>query len=282
MGVVLHVDPDAFLACAEPLLARNPAARAFVTAWTRGWREAAKRPPAVTYVATCAIDDAHALALMREGPMVIENSDAAPAAAIAEDVAAKGVAVDHVVGEHAACAAFAQAWRACTGRSHVVAIQMRHHMLTELSPAPAAPGAMRAARDEDLPWLVEHSLLFAQDAHLPDSPEHVITLVERRHAQRRFRIWDVGERVAFAASVDAGPVYGRIGLVYTVAAHRRRGYAAALVAAAVREQLAAGKERLFLTTDVANPTSNALYARLGFRPVSDVYRFDFLPAIART
>jgi RimJ/RimL family protein N-acetyltransferase len=280
MGVIQHADPDAFLACAEPLLARNPAVRAFVTAWTRGWREAATRPPAVTYVATCALDGAHALALMREGPMIIENSDAAPAAAIAEDAAAKGIAVDHVVGEHAACTAFAQAWFARTGRGHVVAVHLRHHMLTELHPAPAVPGAMRVARDEDLPWLVERSLLFAQDAHLPDRPEHVIALVERRHAQRRFRIWDVGERVAFAGSVDAGPADGRIGIVYTVPAHRRRGYAAALVAAAVREQLAAGKQRLFLTTDVANPTSNALYARLGFRPVSDAYRFDFLPAVA--
>ena len=117
-----------------------------------------------------------------------------------------------------------------------------------------------------------------REAQLPERPEQVIALVERRHAQRRFRIWDTGVRVAFAASVDAGKADGRIGLVYTVPEHRRRGYAAALVAAAVREQLAEGKQRLFLTTDAANPTSNAIYARLGFQPVSDAYRFDFLPA----
>jgi RimJ/RimL family protein N-acetyltransferase len=281
MGVVQHADPDAFLAGAEPLLARNPAVRAFVTAWTRGWRDAvATRPPVVTYAATCAIGAAHGLALLREGPVVIENSDADAAVALAADLAAKRIGVDHVIGEQAGCVAFAGAWQALTRRGHVEAMHLRHLMLTALDPAPPTPGAMRHARDDDLPWLVEHSLLFAQDARLPDRPDQVITLVERRHAQRRFRIWEAGGRVAFAASVDAGAADGRIGLVYTVRTHRRRGYAAALVTAVVREQLAAGKQRLFLTTDAANTTSNAIYARLGFRVVSEAYRFDFLPAAA--
>ena len=283
MTVVRHTDPDAFLAAAEPLLARNPAVRAFATAWARGWRDTAEaRSSLATYAATCSIGDTHGLALQREGPVVIENSDAPAAAAIAADLSARGIEVSHVVGEHAGCVAFADAWQRLTQRGHTVAMHMRHHMLTELHPAPQTRGAMRAARDADLPWLVEHSLLFAQDARLPDDAEHIITLVERRYAQGRFRIWDAGGPVAFAASVDAGGSDGRIGLVYTMRAHRRRGYAAALVTAVVREQLAAGKQRLFLTTDVANPTSNAIYARLGFRPVSDAYRFDFVPVPAGT
>ena len=41
-------------------------------------------------------------------------------------------------------------------------------------------------------------------------------------------------------------------------------YATALVAHVSRELLSRGKRKLFLTTDVANPTSNAIYARIGF------------------
>ena len=279
LRVVQHDDPDSFMAAAEPLLARNAAVRAFVNVWAVGWREASDADgSAVTYAATCSDGTIHGLALMREGPLVIENSDAAAAAAIAEHLARKGTVVDHVVGERAGCEAFARVWEARLRRRHAIAMQLRHHMLTELHPPPATPGAMRAARDDDLPWLVLHSLLFAREAQLPDRPEHVVALVERRHAQRRFRIWEAGARVAFAASIDAGPLDGRIGLVYTVPEHRRHGYADALVAAVVREQLQAGRRRLFLTTDAANPTSNAIYARLGFSPISDAYRFDFLPA----
>ena len=279
LHVVRHHDPDTFITAAEPLLARNPAVRAFVSMWAAGWRDASDADgPLVTYAATCSDGERHGLALKREGPLVIENSDAEAAAAIAEDLIRTGMVVDHVVGERAGCEAFAEVWQARLRRGHDVAMHLRHHMLTELHLPPATQGAMRAARDDDLLWLVEHSLLFAREARLPDRAEHVVALVERRHAQRRFRIWDAGARVAFAASVDAGVLDGRIGVVYTVPEHRRRGYAAALVASVVREQLQAGRQRLFLTTDVANPTSNAIYARLGFKPVSDAYRFDFLPA----
>ena len=41
-----------------------------------------------------------------------------------------------------------------------------------------------------------------------------------------------------------------------------------------------GKERLFLMTDLANPTSNAIYARIGYRALSDFWHFDFVPAPA--
>ena len=57
---------------------------------------------------------------------------------------------------------------------------------------------------------------------------------------------------------------------------RGRGYATALVAALSRELLERGKRKLFLTTDVANPTSNAIYARIGFRAESDDCGFDFI------
>jgi predicted GNAT family acetyltransferase len=52
------------------------------------------------------------------------------------------------------------------------------------------------------------------------------------------------------------------------------------VAALARELLAAGKQRLFLTTDVANPTSNAIYARIGFVAENDECHFDFVDASA--
>lgn len=49
-----------------------------------------------------------------------------------------------------------------------------------------------------------------------------------------------------------------------------------LVAALSSELLDRGKRALFLTTDVTNPTSNAVYARIGCRPLSDQYQFDFV------
>ena len=65
--------------------------------------------------------------------------------------------------------------------------------------------------------------------------------------------------------------------MYTLPRHRGRGYATTLVGAMVRQCLGAGVQRVFLVTDLDNPTSNGVYARLGFRPVSDQVRIDLGP-----
>jgi predicted GNAT family acetyltransferase len=57
--------------------------------------------------------------------------------------------------------------------------------------------------------------------------------------------------------------------VYTPPEHRRRGYATALVADLSRHALRTGAERCMLFTDLANPTSNRIYARIGYRRCGD-------------
>ena len=45
-----------------------------------------------------------------------------------------------------------------------------------------------------------------------------------------------------------------------------------------RAALNAGAREVVLYTDLANPTSNALYQRLGYRPVEDRVLMSFAPA----
>ena len=67
----------------------------------------------------------------------------------------------------------------------------------------------------------------------------------------------------------------RVSPVYTPPERRRQGFAGAVTAAVSQAALDAGAEHVVLFTDLANPTSNALYQRLGYRPVEDsvVLRF---------
>jgi predicted GNAT family acetyltransferase len=69
----------------------------------------------------------------------------------------------------------------------------------------------------------------------------------------------------------------RVGPVYTPPELRRRGYAAAVTAAISRAALDAGASAVLLFTDLANATSNALYQRLGYRPVEDRIELSFSP-----
>jgi predicted GNAT family acetyltransferase len=135
---------------------------------------------------------------------------------------------------------------------------------------------VRVADPGDLPWLIEWQNAFIVEVGIPDSPERITKTMAKRVERGDFWIWDDGIPVAFVGFNDAAPEFARIAPVYTLPDRRGQGYATALVAALSRELLRRGKERLFLTTDLANPTSNAIYARIGFRPENDDCHFDFV------
>jgi predicted GNAT family acetyltransferase len=66
--------------------------------------------------------------------------------------------------------------------------------------------------------------------------------------------------------ISAGMI--RLGPVFTPVERRSQGYGGAVTAAvsAAAQQLA---DEVLLFTDLTNPVSNAIYQRLGYRPVHD-------------
>jgi predicted GNAT family acetyltransferase len=89
-------------------------------------------------------------------------------------------------------------------------------------------------------------------------------------------IWDDDGPVSLVGANP--PVAGvvRIGPVYTPPEHRRRGYAGHAVAEVSRRALQAGASRCMLFTDLANLTSNKIYAEVGFRVFGDWEEHEFL------
>ena len=90
-------------------------------------------------------------------------------------------------------------------------------------------------------------------------------------------VMPAGTRLLLPASI-AGLPYNRgmvrVGPVYTPPEHRRRGYGAAVTAAASQHALDAGAVQVVLFTDLANPTSNSVYQRIGYRPGDDFVELD--------
>ena len=159
---------------------------------------------------------------------------------------------------------------------HRLRVRLRQHALTAVDDVPGAPGAPRVAGLADIEWLIDVHVAFIAEVGIPDPPERVREFMPQRVARGDFWIWYDGDRVAYAGFNDAAPDFARIAPVYTIPGVRGRGYATALVADLSRELLARGKRKLFLTTDIANPTSNAIYARIGFRAENDDCGFDFV------
>jgi predicted GNAT family acetyltransferase len=101
-------------------------------------------------------------------------------------------------------------------------------------------------------------------------PANIDRVVDDRIGYGGLTLWRVdGEPVSMAGATR--PIDGtvRVAPVYTPAHLRGRGYAGAATAAVSRQALDAGASEVLLFTDLANPTSNALYQRIGFRGVED-------------
>jgi predicted GNAT family acetyltransferase len=81
--------------------------------------------------------------------------------------------------------------------------------------------------------------------------------------------------MAGVSRVEAGML--RVLAVYTPKDLRGHGYAGAVTSAVSRAALDGGAEHVVLFTDLANPTSNALYQRLGYRPIEDRTVMEFKP-----
>lgn len=279
MSVVYHTDPRAFAEAARAVAARSISSQAFVTLWCGGFERQPPAPGVPLLLATARVGGALALAMQYgANPVLVERSDPDAVRAIANALADEGRAVPGVQGAPAACDAFALAWRERTGRGHVERVRLRNHALTGVATVAMPPGTARVAAAGDRAWLVAASEAFADEARVPRAPQGTERYVRERLAAGRFRVWDDGGIVAYLGvhGPDAG--FARIGPVYTVPERRARGYGTALVAEASRELLARGAKHVFLLTDLANPVSNAIYARVGYAPVDDMVGYDFVDA----
>lgn len=137
-------------------------------------------------------------------------------------------------------------------------------------PVPAGRARVAAAPDRDLlcRWYQE----FLDEIGEPDGD--VAGAVDDRLSYAGITVWEV-DGVPVSMAAHTRPVAGavRVGPVYTPPDARRHGYAAGVTAAVSAGALGLADDVL-LFTDLANPTSNGIYRRLGYVPVHDRWRCE--------
>ncbi|MEU2251265.1 GNAT family N-acetyltransferase [Streptomyces sp. NPDC019224] len=179
-------------------------------------------------------------------------------------------------------AAFAEAWRVRTGVEPRLHERLRLYRLGELrrpEPAPEGRGRVADARDRELVarWYAE----FVRDIGA-GSAQDPGSWADAHIAGRRVTLWEapggVPVSMAGVTPLVAGQI--RVAPVYTPAGLRGRGYAGAATVRATLAALAEGAAEVVLFADLANPTSNGLYQRIGYRPVTDFAVYDLTGAAA--
>ncbi|MFD3873124.1 GNAT family N-acetyltransferase [Streptomyces sp. NPDC058623] len=150
---------------------------------------------------------------------------------------------------------------------------------TLAAPHPLPPGRARAAREADLPLLLEWVTEFNREVDSPGTASP--TALRDRISYGGFLLWEhAGTPVSVAGFSRPIGSASRIGPVYTPPGERGRGYAAGVTHAATEGARAAGATEVLLFTDLANPTSNGVYQRLGYVPIDDRLHLEAVSAAA--
>ncbi|MFF4726696.1 GNAT family N-acetyltransferase [Streptomyces mirabilis] len=197
--------------------------------------------------------------------------------ALAARLADEGYSFPGIGGPVDTAAEFAAAWERHAGaRAQLRRSERLYRLGTLTPPTPVPPGRARVAGESDhalvARWYSEFAGIFERNER--QDPDR---WAESRLAYGGVTLWETpdGTPVAMAGATPliAGQI--RVAPVYTPAPLRGRGYAGAATAEVSRAALATGADEVLLFTDLANPTSNGLYQRIGYRPVADFAVYDF-------
>ncbi|HKP30483.1 MAG TPA: GNAT family N-acetyltransferase [Gemmatimonadales bacterium] len=192
--------------------------------------------------------------------------------ALSRDAHEASLVIDAVLGPDPTVERFATDLAALRGQRTELRMRQRiHELTTVVAPSRRPAGRLRLAVESDTSRVAEWLAAFQVEIGEPAPTNRAATY---RIGAKELFLWDDGQPRSMAGW--SGPTtHGiRVNAVYTPPQLRGQGYASMTVAALSQLLLDRGYRFCCLYTDLANPTSNAIYKRIGYEPISDssVYR----------
>jgi predicted GNAT family acetyltransferase len=273
--VRIHDSVDEFREIAEPLYRRDPIANTIE----------------LTLLAAGAFpDDSLLLTMWSDGtpvgaalqtppyPLACNAIPIGVAGAVVTELVTQRPDLSAVRGDRSTAMAFADEWRAITGREARVSTEERLYRLGTLRAPENVSGTTRLASDDDRDLLAVWVHWFFTDAFGSGRNRDGETFVDdANQVGHRFVLWELeGAPVSMAMLRVPAAGVSRIGPVFTPRDQRGNGYGSAVTAAACALAHRGGTPDVVLFADLANPTSNAIYQRIGFEAVADSVRIDFV------
>ena len=271
MDVIRHTDVHGFADRAMPLFEADPVRHTIALTLMTGLREAA--PDDVLMITV--EQGGHTIGCAFRSPpwasMLVSALPVETHQAVVDFLLRERIPLGGVSGPRDVADSLMPLWTRTTGQAPDFTMGLRLHRLVEFVP-PVVPGHIRHAVEDDIPLLGAWWDAFSREEHGPVGSDGVQEVSKAfANGGRRFGIWtdEHGEPVSMAGG--SPPLHGmsRIGPVFTPKEHRGRGYGSGVTAAMTRWALDQGAEEILLFTDVANPVSNAIYHRIGYRPVME-------------
>jgi uncharacterized protein len=275
LSVVRHASAAELLAVAEPWLLRTEAENNVILGVARRYRDAGIGGD--RYWASLHRGDEVVGCAMRTPPNPLAITEIPPGAIepLIADLHQVYGALPGINGPAQAAERFALLWCATTGTASRLKIRLRAHALTKVNgPDRGVAGRLRRADVSEQLLIREWVARFLEETDIFE-PRSTNEVADRMLVAGQLFVWDDAGPKCLVGSTRDTPNGGCVNSVYTPEVYRRRGYATAAVAALSRQLLAAGKTFCCLYTDVSNPTSNAIYRRIGYVPLREDVQIEF-------
>jgi len=187
-----------------------------------------------------------------------------------------GIQLTGVNGRDDASDLFAERWGTLTGQKVKLDMSLRAYELRQVIPPRIPEGTFRHASKDESEVIISHFKAMHDEIMGDTEPMPNTTSILKVIDQGRVCIWErEGKLVTMAIKGRATSHGMTVSGVYTPPEERKKGYASACVALLSQEILDEGCEFVNLFTDLANPTSNAIYQAIGYRPLCDFHKYSF-------
>ncbi len=190
-----------------------------------------------------------------------------------------GIELTGVNGVCEASVRFAESWARRRSLNVTQGMKTGLFELTAVQMPDLADGRLGRAEPDDEATLEAFLTAFFRETDPTDeAPNRKARAVLQRLAPMgRVYTWRDrgGHLVSTVSVVRETPDGASISLVYTPPEHRGCGHASRAVASLSQRILDGGRSRCNLYTDLANPTSNAIYPRVGYRALDERWAHHF-------
>jgi GNAT superfamily N-acetyltransferase len=281
MDVQILLDPSTFADCASHWMGLD----AFSTNVIGVHLDAVlngSRPRGAEDIWVVVLDQGHVIGVAMHTPpfpVFLPRLPEGVPTAIAVALHRRGHDVRGVNGEKRSATEFAGVWAERSGMAAELRRATRMYRLGTLRPPPDTSGEPHHAGPGERDLVAEWFVAFHAETEADEGTD-ARAMADRRLATGDLWLWiDEGNPVSLAATHRPAAGVARIGPVYTPPGRRQQGYGSAVTARATQAALDAGATHVVLYTDLANPTSNAIYQRIGYLPDHDAEerRFKLLP-----
>lgn len=180
-----------------------------------------------------------------------------------------------IVGEKIIADPFVEYW--CDAQGVTVNGQQSQQIyrLVKLNRIILAKGRFRMAIEDDKELVLKWAHLFHDEVFASVNRNEPVHDITGRIARKEIFLWEDDVPVSMVAKCLPTSKGMTINYVYTPPELRCRGYATSCVFMVCRDILYSGYEFCTLYTDLANPISNSIYRRIGFKEVSDSVMYTF-------